>query len=372
MVNFRQNLIPNIPRFMDKCLEGNEKVLFVIARGFGDAIIADSMIHLIGERFQGLELHVLMKPQFSAIFSGNPHIKKVHFSPFPIGMKRATDFRLKEFACLIRTLKLLRKEKFDLSIETMGDLREALIARFVNPSRSLSVIWHPSHPMYYDVRGKFIARFLATDSVKFTPNIRNIYDAKDYFLQSLGCEIGLFSKERSKPIYYSDEDNSRKISKIIGIHPFAFHKSRMLPFNCWRLLIDKLLCDGFEVWIFCSEIERSVAERYFNKTVGDGTISIKAGDLPSFLTDLRKVGLLIGLDSFSVHAAHATAKPSIAICRGERYKFWLPSSCRPVVVDNNSEMNKKGDDIFVERVVSKVYKEVRDMLGILQCSSGAK
>lgn len=355
---------------MVKRLEGNEKILFVIARGFGDAIIADSMINLIGERFQGLELHVLIKPQFAAIFSGNPHIKRIYFAPFPIGMKRVTDFCLKELVCLIRTLNSLRKEKFDLCIETMGDIREALIARFVQPSRSLSVIWDPSHPIYYDVRGKLIARFLATDSVKLTPSIKNIYDAKDYFLQSIGCEISLVSQSRSKPEHHWDEDNSRQIVKIIGIHPFAFHKSRMLPFNCWRLLINKLLCDGFEVWIFCSEMERSVTERYFNKAVGGGKISIKSGDLSNFLLDIRKVGLLIGLDSFSVHAAHAAGKPSIAICRGERYKFWLPSSCRPIVVDNFFGNNREVEDIFFEHVVSKVYKEVHEMLGTLKCSNG--
>ena len=152
------------------------------------------MINLLGEGFQGLELHVLIKPQFAAIFSGNPHIKRVYFAPIPIGMKRVSDFRLREFVCLIRTLKFLRKEKFDLCIETIGDIREALIARFVRPSRSLSVIWHKSHLMYSDVRGKLIARFLATDSVKLPSSIKNIYDAKDYLMKSIGCEIILFSK----------------------------------------------------------------------------------------------------------------------------------------------------------------------------------
>ena len=144
----------------------------------------------------------------------------------------------------------------------------------------------------------------------------------------------------------------------------------MLPFNCWRLLINKLLCDGFEVWIFCLDIERSVAESYFNNTVFGGMISIKSGDLSNFLLDLRKVGLLIGLDSFSVHAAHAAGKPSIALCRGERYQFWLPSSCHPIAVDTFFERNREMEDDFYERVVSKVYKEVHEMLGAIKCSSG--
>jgi heptosyltransferase III len=350
---------------MVKRLEGNEKVLFVVARGFGDAIIADGMINLIGECFQDLELQVVIKQQYSSIFSGNPHIKKVYYSPFPIGMKRITDFGIKELVYLIRTIKLLRKEKFDLCVETMGDVREALIARFVKASRSLSVIWHPSHMIYGDMRGKLIVRFLAREFVEFSPHIQNVYDARNFILQSLGCQVNSDSSLRNCSENYWNKPYRMTVAPIIGVHPFAFRESRMWPFHYWRMLINKLRSDGFEVWVFSSEIERRTAEQQFNRTVGGGAISLKGGDLQNFLTDLHKVSMLVGLDSFSVHAAHVAGKPSIAICHGERYKFWLPPSCRPVLVDHFTEEGTEKEGIWGEREVSKVYEAVHEMLGTL-------
>lgn len=101
-------------------------------------------------------------------------------------------------------------------------------------------------------------------------------------------------------------------------------------FEKWCLLCEKLHNLGFTVWIFCAPDEREFIQRKFNRILTREGIAIKADPFGVFFDTLSKVDLLIGLDSFSVHAAHACKVPGIMLSGSNDYRIWQPPNYRVV------------------------------------------
>ncbi len=120
-------------------IKGNEKVLLLEFRGLGDTIVKTSLLASLARSFPGLKLDLLTRPSFRYIFEKNPHINKVYFGELPI-LKRDA-FNSKYARDFLNSLIRLCKNKYDISLNTVGDFRENIIGHLVCPQKNISVLW---------------------------------------------------------------------------------------------------------------------------------------------------------------------------------------------------------------------------------------
>lgn len=297
-----------------------KRVLLIQGRDFGDAIISTQLINTIGFNNENLIIDIFTKPIFKSIYKQNPYINKIICANFPLGKNR--NINCKSIYKFIKTIYKLRSEKFDYVINTIGDIRENLIGSIITPKNNISVRWDKSHPFrnyIKDGRGIFLDK-----SILIKKNNINVYNIINEICKNLGYNRIRSAKVFNKLISFNKDSN------IIAIHPFTKKIINRLSFNKWRILIEYLR-KNHNVWIFCSPSEKQYAENEF-KNLLNNKVLIKSDDLANFLINLSHTKLLIGLDSFAVHAAYAVGTNSIMINGANNYKIWRPPNS--VVISN--------------------------------------
>lgn len=286
------------------------RILLLEARSLGDAVIKNGLIKQMCSVKHNYQVDVFTKEELKGVFTDNPHINHIYLGKFPINNYKSYDI-----ITLFRMIFLLRKEKYDYCLDLMGDFREQLIVKMIAGDKAYSVKRSKAHPF---------CRLIHSLPVKlntiFIPDtIVNFYKQCSYVLGCLEIQPSFFKMTNRKGLHR------------IGIHPMASQDCKMWTYEKWRILIGKLCKDGYEVVLFCSPAERVHVYEHFAVFDEIRTFSICAVDLQQFFHRLEKLDLLIGLDSFSIHAAYSLGLPNILLCGGNDYRLWETPSSKVVV-----------------------------------------
>jgi len=99
--------------------------------------------------------------------------------------------------------------------------------------------------------------------------------------------------------------------RLVGVHPFASMDCKRWSDEKWRELIVKLLSNGNRVVAFGAPSERAALLQLTQGILAED----KVFTLPivDFFEKVKELDLLVGLDSFSIHAAHLNGTRSIMI-----------------------------------------------------------
>jgi len=291
-------------------------LLFLQCRNLGDAIISTSVINSLGKSEIYSVIDVFTRPTFKRIFENNPFVGNVYYSHFPMGTKK--DFFFRDGLRLWKEVKLIRNMGYDRCLNIVGDFRENILGRLCSPQENITIEWAPGHPFRSLIRTG--ANEFIDSSIKIPADIFNIYDCMDIISSALGNG----NLEGSR-IYLDDWGTTKEKSHgLIGIHPIASVPCKMWPIKKWLALINELNDSGWGIWIFGAAEEREFLENTLSEVLKEGINSLHTNNLDDFFIRLSQVDLLIGLDSFSVHAAHACGVPSIMICGPSDYRIWHP------------------------------------------------
>lgn len=278
------------------------KTLFLEARNFGDAIIKNTMIFQYGADHPDEQIDIWSKRQFADIFSGNTHIHKFYASGFPIAGLKSWNL-----IDLIKKIWVLRNERYDLAIDTVGDFRERFLLWLIHPKRIVSIEREKGSPF-----NRLIRRGLSflVEPVRIPKDVVNVYAQLACLLEYLGCQKR--TSEANDPIVHQKP-------QIIGIHPFASQECKLWDWKKWDELYQFLLGKGHFVHFFCSPKEREILEHHIKIR---GNSKIVAGNLQEFLKALQCVDLLICLDSFAVHASYSLGVRSIMLNGANDFHIW--------------------------------------------------
>jgi len=304
-----------------------DKILFMQCRNYGDAVISTAVINSLGKSYEGKTIDVFTRPNFKEIFINNPYIRNIYVSNFPMGTMK--NFSVRAAFQLVNQLLIIRKNRYDACINTVGDFRENVIGWASGATHNISLKWQNGHPYKKLIRTG--ADFSITDYINITNDILNVYDINRLIAEYLGC------RSLDAPRIYLSHDAMAKIKTtcnrpIIAIHPFASQECRKWKYSKWKELIIHLLdVFNYEVKIFCAKSELGEIYSEFSSVLYKNSISIYADSISDFLFNLSEATLFIGLDSFAIHAAAALNIPSILINGANDYRVWLPPNS--VIVD---------------------------------------
>lgn len=298
------------------------KLLIIEYRSFGDAVIQTGLINTIGENFPQVRISILTKPQYAAVFKHNPNIAKVYCSDFPFGPTQKRTIR--GFIQLMKNLYEIRQAKFDYCINTVGDFRENLLGYFTGATTRYSVIRSKYNPFRQMLRQGL--SFLNSVNISIPDDVINIYDVQKFVSIYLGC---LRSKEPKIFIVKEMDTEIRHENMMIGIHPMASQVCKIWPWDKWIQLI-RILQKQNRIVIFCSPNENKSMMEHFGHIVDNEKVMLRSDDLEEFFVALSKISILIGLDSFSVHASYALNIKCIMLNGGNDIRSWCPPNTTPL------------------------------------------
>jgi len=296
-----------------------DRYLFLQCRNLGDATISTGLINSLGKSFPEISIDVLTRSPFKAIFEDNPYINSVLYVDFlPMGAPK--ELNLKSFLDFLKQICRLRQKAYDVCLNTQGDFRENLIGRLVNPYKNISVSWKGKH-IYNNLIKKGLL-CLVNESIDIPEEVINVYDVNDYIAKRFGCthlvRPRIFSHNR---LSAGDSYDNRN---VIGIHPGASQKCKLWDFDKWKKVIEVLLLQKCHVCIFCAPNQKEKMQSIFQEVLNNKHVFLHASNLRDFFIQLSTVRLLIGLDSFAVHAAYALGIPVVILCGANDYRLFAP------------------------------------------------
>ena len=237
------------------------------------------------------------------------------------------NLNAKNLLVLLTQIYKLRKQNYNVCLNREGDFRENLIGRLVNPEKNISVLWNGKHVYNNMIRKGFFS--LVDDAINIPEEIVNVYSANDYVAKKLGCTHVVPSK-----IFLNKELTFLSDKSIIAVHPGASKKSKLWNFDKWKKLIRKLILQGFNVWIFTAPNQKVQMQTIFREVIDAKNVLLHAGNLYEFLVKLSFANLLIGLDSFSVHAGYALNVPVIMLNGANDYRIFRPPRANVIANEN--------------------------------------
>jgi heptosyltransferase-3 len=298
------------------------KILVIQGRNLGDAVIDTSLINSLGASYPGTQLQLFTRPTFKDVFRDNPYITAQHYAHFPMGTAKQLDWRGVHH--LMRQIMRLRRERYDLCVNTAGDFRENLIGWLIRPRENVGPIWPQQHRRSKRQLRPGLLKLL-NHGVAIPAEVWNVYDIQMELAHALGC-----CRLEGPRLFGVQRSGCAAAKPIIGIHPLASQPSKLWAWSKWRELISWLVNSGFCVWVFCAAQEREGVRRELCTPANAANVQLQVGSLREFFRALAEVEVLIGLDSFSIHAACALDVPSVVLNGANDIAIWTPPKSEAV------------------------------------------
>jgi ADP-heptose:LPS heptosyltransferase len=111
-----------------------QKILVIQFKYLGDAVFITPALQALHRQHPTAELHILVASEVAPIFKHLPFIKKVWALPRTRGKAKLTES--------LPFVRALRKERFDLSIDFVGNDRGGILSLLVSAKSRLSAIEH--------------------------------------------------------------------------------------------------------------------------------------------------------------------------------------------------------------------------------------
>jgi ADP-heptose:LPS heptosyltransferase len=281
----------------------NKTYLILSMRHLGDAVVVAGFINALSEQCKNIEVDVVGRGELKGVTDAFCTVREYISIDLPMfGHHRRNAAA---FLDAIRKILLLRNRKYDWCINLMGDMRENLVGHIVGAKEVIAPVWQSTHLFRRHIR--IMQSPPRGSGVGEIPSsIAGYYASIEYFAQQLGLR-GLCWP---KLMINCPQQEKRR---VVGIHPGASHPSKQWPAAKWRELIQVLVRKEYSVRIYGSPSEAAELHTEYHAEIANFGLEVAAGEMPSFLQSLLTSDLLVCMDSFSSHAAHAVGIPAVVL-----------------------------------------------------------
>lgn len=303
-------------KFSSLGTEKHKIACLIVGRNLGDAVIQSKYLGQLIERGYAERYVVWTRHQVGFLFS---HLNncEVITSPFPVGTNK--QFDLKGLGQFLKAVYCLRKIKPTVSLDMIGDFRERFFAKLIGFQPHHYIGWEKGHPFARIIRNPFGA----SKPICIVPiSVSNIYAAYQLFIDSVNPVIRFDSN-----ILPSLKRGASSVKRI-GLHPFASQECKLWPESNWRELAHWLLDKGIAVTVYGAPSERDALLRIFSELKKQPEYFTKS--IPELDLDIKRLDLMIGLDSFSVHMAERNGVRSIMLNACNHPTLWVPPLCQSI------------------------------------------
>jgi heptosyltransferase-3 len=298
------------------------KLCLVSARNLGDAVIhADLLATLVASGFADRYV-VWTFAQAEFLFQGLANCT-VYVSAFPMGAT-VESFVPRGIPSFLRTLRLVRREQPTHTLDLITDVRERAVCRLLGARRNFAPRWPAGHPFLKHIRSSPIDE---KDLIPIPADVTGLYAAYQ-------CVLRAMMAERGVPVA-TQSTSGRPQGLRIGVHPFASLPCKLWPQQHWLTLFKTLRerHPDSELVLFGAPSDRAALQEVSARLAAPAEVFTSS--LSLFKERLRRVDLLLGLDSFAVHLAHSLGVPSIALIGPNDPRLFTPPTTTAVTHPGN-------------------------------------
>jgi heptosyltransferase-3 len=294
--------------------------LVLSMRHLGDAVILSGMINSLEQRNPKMIVDVLGRAQLEEVTRKFCSVQEYFGLDVPFYGHHRRDYSAIRHA--IRQIIKIRGRKYDCCINVMGDIRENFLGWLTNAKNVVAPGWLKKHPFHRHIRSWNFLSF-ANYQVPIPNTISGYYDSIAYFARQLDLPALSWS-----PSVLEKQKKNR--APVIALHPGASHASKQWSPEKWRGLINELQKKDCRLLLFGSSDEEEILRREFHDEIEQHHLECKIGGIGDFLNSLLSADVLVGMDSFSVHAAHALGIPTVVLHGPFDPKVMTPPSSIPL------------------------------------------
>jgi heptosyltransferase-3 len=200
---------------------------------------------------------------------------------------------------------MIRRRKYDFCINLIGDVRENIIGAMTGAKWNIAPVWSRGH-LFKRKMTDLGAGLIPNCGISIPPTNASFYKSMDYFAAQLGL-AGLEWRSTAT------RRTELRYGVTVAIHPGASHASRHWPDERWRDLMRQLRILGYNVKVVGAHHERKELLSVFRNESSDPGVTFVTEEVPGLISSIEDVDVLIGMDSFSVHAAHALGVPVVVL-----------------------------------------------------------
>jgi lipopolysaccharide heptosyltransferase II len=269
-------------------------VLAVRFSSIGDVLLTTPLLRAIRRRYPHSRITVLTRPAYAPLLSDNPHVNQV--------LEASPNTPLTDLA------RQLRAERYSHLLDLHDSIRSRLL-RLMVPGRWST---YPKHR-------------LARSVLIYTK--RNTYRdrrpvAERYFDAARGLGV---APDGDRPDFFLSPDAERETAtwlaragltngRMLALAPGAAHATKRWPAEYWRVLVGRLLEQGFGVTIVGGSGDAALGDSLAATEAG-GRVVNAAGQLGLQGTGavLRRAMALVSGDTGVMHMAAAVGTPVVAL-----------------------------------------------------------
>lgn len=305
------------------------KILLIRLDYIGDVVMTSPTFPLLKQRFPNAQLSLLTNSIAADLFQSDLNIGSTYVFNWPWGhMRKSKGFTLQKIGELIRLVKQLRREKFDLAVDFRGDIRFLLLfgvaigakVKLSNTRSGNEDI--PDHISVYEVSKHEVERTL--DVIKcIIPELRYAQPNIRITNREEAEAVELIQKITGRPFPHS----------VVIVAPFSSKDIKSWPQVHFQQVISYLATRCTVLIVGTSE-DATVANLLAAQG-GDNVFSLAGKTSIIQLAAITKVAsLVVGIDTGVLHIASAFSTPIVAIFGPTRSIEYRPYSPFCTVVEN--------------------------------------
>ncbi len=293
------------------------KILVICQLRLGDNVVSEPTLRAIKGWNKEGELVALSNKTLQEFFAEINSVDRV-----------VVDFG-KGFLNLIRTIRMLREEYFDLVIDFTSDytIRPALIAFFCKSGYTIG----------YNIQGR---GFLFNKPV--LPFDHGVHESEEiaHLVKSLGInvpdvipKIEMTAKKREKLHDYLGKENIGEKDVVIGIHPGGHYYTQRWPAHDFALLADRLY-DKTKIVLLGAKTDMELVNN-IKGNMRNKPIIFCSNSVRSLIAALRRCNLLVCNNSGPLHLAAALGVPTVSTMGPTDPQKWWPLGENNMVIRKN-------------------------------------
>jgi len=287
------------------------RILVIKFRHIGDVLLTSPLISTIKQGVPGVRVSCVVKPGTEAMLEGHPDLDSLFIMP----MRRQDESRILFFARSVRFLRQLRKNNFDLIINTTEGDRGILLAWLVGARDRWGLVKEGREKTW---QARLLTRHFHPPQGYAHTVIRNLSFAEPLSLRE-SREVKLITcasdeKRIVELLTYQGVEHSETVN-LIHCHP----TSRWM-FKCWpadkvSAVIDWLQECGYTVVLTCAPAHEEM-DFLFSVIAFCKSSPINLGGrltLKQTAALSKMARLFFGVDSAPMHMAAAVNTPTLGI-----------------------------------------------------------
>jgi predicted lipopolysaccharide heptosyltransferase III len=351
------------------------RILVIQLNAIGDLVMTTPALNCLRRRFPEAQIDALVRPHTREILDNNPRVNDIYTAERQFRERKCLGFTA--IGNSINTIRLLKKRRYELSIDFSGQFSTAWISFLIGARHRLG-LRRDIKLGWFDISG---FDYLYTREVAPGEGI-HLVDQNMQLLAPLGCEPGGEALEVFPAP--ADFDCIDKIFRqegvssddiVVCLHPGAKWPPKRWPEENYGELIRRLSEAGCRT-VLIGGGDEEIAGRIMACSASRPVNLAGRLSLLQTAALIKRSRLFIGNDSGPMHLAAAMGTPSVLFFgpvspettapRGSRAViFYKNTDCNPCTLYFTKDKCQRGENICLKMItVDEVWPVVSGQLGL--------